>query len=546
MLPRLVALTITFVSLALCATSPAAQQPEVGLKAPDPIRAVPVQTLEGMPPFSALKPSGDGKTLRTCGGGSCRVWDVASGKLVERVGDPLFSGESTPTPDGKLWLLRRWSQDPFGTDLALVDPSTRKVVRSLERPSVHVWGECFTVDGKELLALEARGGRVVGWDVTTGKRLPKTIFDTIKGHIEWLGSSPDGKTFAVGIRNHHEERGVEQLRLLDARSGEVLWPRAMDPSIIVMRENVAFSPDSRLLAVASWVDNQVRFFDTRTGRLLDQAGWKEDERPRDVVAGMLPPATASDGIPSPGIRHIVFAPDGRTLLVAGRDDRLTILEVATGMVRWRFVGTGYWVRSCIARGFLFVTSSSRSGAPDSRIELWDRLNPTRSRDQATPAQLHQLLGCLDALDAAAAAVAMQRLVANPESAVAVLGEVLRAVPAADDKELAALLDDLDHDDAPVRDRAERRLQELGASAQSALLAAAKRDLSAEVRQRVARLLGRHDDRAHPDRVRALRAVEVLEYIASDKATKLLERLGGGAPGAYLTDEARAALARLDR
>jgi hypothetical protein len=48
----------------------------------------------------------------------------------------------------------------------------------------------------------------------------------------------------------------------------------------------------------------------------------------------------------------------------------------------------------------------------------------------------------------------------------------------------------------------------------------------------------------PERVQALRAVEVLEWIGTPEARKVLEALATGAPAARLTREARASLGRL--
>jgi hypothetical protein len=50
--------------------------------------------------------------------------------------------------------------------------------------------------------------------------------------------------------------------------------------------------------------------------------------------------------------------------------------------------------------------------------------------------------------------------------------------------------------------------------------------------------------AHPERARALRAVEVLESIATAEALATLTRLAGGAPTSYVTRAAREALQRL--
>jgi hypothetical protein len=50
----------------------------------------------------------------------------------------------------------------------------------------------------------------------------------------------------------------------------------------------------------------------------------------------------------------------------------------------------------------------------------------------------------------------------------------------------------------------------------------------------------------PQRLQALRAVEVLEHIGSPEAIKVLEYLSQGAPGARLTQEAKASLDRLHK
>jgi hypothetical protein len=49
-----------------------------------------------------------------------------------------------------------------------------------------------------------------------------------------------------------------------------------------------------------------------------------------------------------------------------------------------------------------------------------------------------------------------------------------------------------------------------------------------------------------ERLRALRAIEVLERIADPNARDLLKRLSGGAAGAWLTNEAQGTLQRLER
>jgi hypothetical protein len=70
---------------------------------------------------------------------------------------------------------------------------------------------------------------------------------------------------------------------------------------------------------------------------------------------------------------------------------------------------------------------------------------------------------------------------------------------------------------------------------------------AELRLRVEALLNRLDA-ATPsaERLRSLRALEVLEHLGTPEARAALETLTKGAPGAWLTEEARLACARLAR
>jgi len=71
--------------------------------------------------------------------------------------------------------------------------------------------------------------------------------------------------------------------------------------------------------------------------------------------------------------------------------------------------------------------------------------------------------------------------------------------------------------------------------------------SLEVRQRIDSLLGKlRGPVARPEIVRAVRAVTVLEEVATPQARKLLQALSQGAPEARLTQEAKAALTRLGK
>jgi hypothetical protein len=99
----------------------------------------------------------------------------------------------------------------------------------------------------------------------------------------------------------------------------------------------------------------------------------------------------------------------------------------------------------------------------------------------------------------------------------------------------------------VRERATAALVQVADQAEEALRAALERTHSPEVRQRVRRILGAAlEVDLTPERLRDMRALEVLEQIATPPARQVLAALAHGPAGAALTREARATLRRLEQ
>src|SRR5262249_16809073 len=107
--------------------------------------------------------------------------------------------------------------------------------------------------------------------------------------------------------------------------------------------------------------------------------------------------------------------------------------------------------------------------------------------------------------------------------------------------IARWIGDLDSEDFAVREAANRGLEAVGESARPALMRALAGKPSAEARRRLEQLVAGLDG---PTRRRAVRSVEVLERIGTAPAREILERLARGEKEARLTEEVRAALARL--
>src|SRR5262249_2850027 len=110
-----------------------------------------------------------------------------------------------------------------------------------------------------------------------------------------------------------------------------------------------------------------------------------------------------------------------------------------------------------------------------------------------------------------------------------------------------LIAELNDDEFGVRERASALLEKAGGAAEAALRKALAAPPSAEAKKRIEHLLRllppgglRAEDLA------AIRGVQVLEYIGTAEARKLLAQLARAGAGRRLGEEADSALARLRR
>jgi hypothetical protein len=148
-------------------------------------------------------------------------------------------------------------------------------------------------------------------------------------------------------------------------------------------------------------------------------------------------------------------------------------------------------------------------------------------------------------DATVAYAAITWLADRPRKAIPYLRTRLRPIAHPDSKRLARFIADLDSPDFATRTKASRELQTLADLAEPALQTALKGKPSLEQRKRIDKLLRKLDEPiASPETLRHIRAVEPLERMATPQARQLLAVLAKGAPGAWLTREARESLDRL--
>jgi WD40 repeat protein len=343
--------------------------------------------------------------------------------------------------------------------------------------------------------------------------------------------APDGRTLAasghegLAVRRLGADRGWEVLDTYEERKKAPQCKQANSYGT-----PIRFSPCGRWLLVSDP--------DAPDPGAPDDGLELWDIRNKPVRVGRFASVDPDGRIGSDG----AFSPDGRFLATAvrARDgaSELCVWEIASATEVYRF-RPARGVAGCA-----FTPDGRRLVIAhyDTTLGVWDRSGVEARRMGTVSAGTEWQH--LRNRDATRACAAVRLLVANPERALALL------TPAYTPPDVALtnrLIAELGAGEFRVRERAERALGELGLRAESALGAAVARSDVPEVRARAAALLkalGPGAGRLTGERLRAVRAVEVLERIASPEAKALLATWATH-PDGTLAAEARAARARLD-
>jgi RNA polymerase sigma factor (sigma-70 family) len=500
----------------------------------------------------SLAYSADGRRLVSGGvDNAIRLWDPVTGAELSPTSDPFsWITSFSFTKDGRQLITSGMD----GT-IRLWEPTTGKELRQLQGHTDRVWRITLAADGRTL-ASASHDGTVRIWELSTGKELRR--FQDHKRGVVTLALSSDGRWLATG-----EHLGT--MHIWDAQTGKEV--HRLGTEGLKHPAAFTFSPDSQLLAglieqPGNPEQTLLTVWSSATGKEVRHWTIPEDSGPplfapdgRSLVLvgeGATPftiydlatgkQRATRDLLPWMGTPAAsVFSPDGRMMLTREGESILCLREVASGNVRRRFVGHQNRINAMAFSpdGRLAVSSST-----DATALVWT-VQP--SGQPLTAEDVEAAWERLAANDAARAYEAMGRLLASPSEAVALLKQRLAPVVATEQTVLDRLLRDLDSDRFAVRRKAAAELMELGELAEPTLRKAAATPNSLEVRRRIDQLLAKLESGPLPARqLREVRAIEVLEHLATPAARQLLEKLATGAPAARLTREAKASVSRLAR
>lgn len=458
----------------------------------------------------------DGRTVAVFDDETGTEWDAGTGRRLRRFDRPK-EWRGQPFADGRLVF----AETPDGL-FALHDPLTEKPLpgdwKALANAKVFEVTPC----GRFVVAAFSNDGmtRLFKYAIATGKVLGEVRGLPIRV-AAGLTISADGDRAVVSSAEMENGGGAQVTNaavVCDLAGGAELHRFPPFAGIA----NFRLSGDgARLLAVPR------ALFDGAAAKPVPAGLYHPTRGTKEADADFPPTAVeAASG-------------DGRMFAVGDADGRVRVIEAATGHVRAEFRHKD----AITALAFAPDGATLAAASNDAPVYLWDvrgkLLNLSDTLDEASGVSSWVDLA---SNDGGTAFDAMRRLAAAPDAATKLFARLLppAAVPA--QEWVTAKLKELESRSFAVRERATVELAAVAEVIQPRLRAELVRSESPEVRKRLTRVLGAIGSNS-AERLRALRAVEVLEWVRTPAATELLKSWAAGPDRAPLTVAARQAVNR---
>ena len=482
--------------------------------------------------------SPDGRTIATAPNlkayPGVTLWEVASLR-PRAVSDPKKKPYAAllAFPSASRRLLVIGDIEPLVCDIARFRVVT-ELPASNARDGGPLGGPAISPDGHQLAHLGYR--EPVLWDLA-GRRREGTLigFKPDKSGMGCICAafSPDGKTLATGA--------VEDSRTVHLWNSTTRRHKQALEGHEGYTQALAFSPCGQYLAAGAGEisDRVIRIHDLRTGKLTL----------RLKCYG--------------GVAALAFSPDG-SLLAAGIEAHDDCLKLSKGRLQLWLMPSG---RRCVdlsighrrIAGVAFSSDGSLlaigggAGLDTDIYRVVPSANtPVASRAATRCPTLHDpprdilkewdRLADVDPKEAWRATVTLED---RPKEAAALIAMRMKPAAKINHSILVKQLAALDSRGVVERNKAEAALRAVGEQVRPCLCRALKSGPSPEVKRRLVRLLAEVDGPlSDPQRLREVRAVEVLEAVGTIDAKAVLSWLASGAPEARITLEANWALHRL--
>jgi WD40 repeat protein len=491
-----------------------------------------------------------GKTLITAGDTAIQTWDAATGKEIPReVGHFRCVCAAAFSPDGNIVATGSWDHT-----IRLWDAANGVELFVLRGHKGGILSVAFSPDGA-LLASASEDRTLRLWDTKTGKEN-----SILKGHEDFaqtVGFSADGKTLVSG--------GVDRsTRVWDIANGQQISSHPLVTQTRISRFAVA--PDGKQLAYVNLegkpaAESVVRVVDAATGKET----WRLPAEKFGVNclvfsrSGQILATGSNDGsvclwdlttgaqrrmlMGQKGdavVSALAFSDDDRVLAAGGMDRIVRVYELATGRERLRFEGAP----SCYSLAFDPASKRLVSGHFNSTALIWDVGAPQPGNINLALARRKALWEDMKDEDAKKAFQALKELAGDKES-VTFIRDQVKLVNTEDMARIDGWIIDLNSDNFATRQKATTELRRLGAAAGSKLAIVLKDQPGLEMAGRVKNLLAvLKQQTLEMEAVRTLRAVEMLERVASAEARQMLDAVAQRCVWLQPSEQARAALRRM--
>ena len=322
--------------------------------------------------------SPDGATLVTGSFNAVKLWGVKTKSVIATYKYEGSPGAVTFSPDSKILAVA--NTDRFGGTVKLWAVSTGTNYATIKGHIGTNYAIAFSPNG-DAFAMTLASGAVKFWEVTTGQHISTLSKDNVwsmayspngntlalgkydgtvkltdvksgrrvarlRGHADFVTTvvfSPDGTKLAVGARSGDQSsRGIVKIWRFPPKAVDVLTQRSLNTLHTQSKGeiHIAFSPDSRILAVGS--DNGVSLLDVETGEKIA------------TLQKSFSPAVA-------------FSPDGR-MLASKSADGTKLWDVSTRKI---IMTSRQEAESSGAPVAFSPNSKTLAMGIGGKIELWD-------------------------------------------------------------------------------------------------------------------------------------------------------------------------------